>query len=133
MSYDNAQTIMYQWTAHDFGAGAATNEIRGPSGKRGILKDIILFDVTETFTDTTTSGYVQVGDGSDDDLYGELDCLTTAAAATASAAAATETSTNAIYGDQTISADATVTVKFVSPTGGTPAGIASVGVIIDWF
>lgn len=133
MSYDNPMTIPYQWAAHDFGAGGATLEIRGPAGKRGILKDIILFDITETFTNVTTSGYVRVGDGSDADIYGELDCLAYSAGSTASAKAATETATNAINGDQTIPADSTVTIMFGAPTGGTPAGIASVQVVIDWF
>lgn len=133
MSYDNPMTIAYSWAAHDFGAGAATNEVRGPAGKRGLVKDIILYDVTETFTDTTTSGYVQVGTAADPDAYAELDCLVTAAAATASAAAVTtETATNFI-GTTTITADSLVQVKFVSPTGGAPAGIGSVQVIIDWF
>ena len=46
--------------------------------------------------------------------------------------AATETATNFILSD-TIAADSLVQVKFTAPTGGTPAGISSVIVIIEWF
>jgi hypothetical protein len=132
MAYDNTLPVTYKWTAHDFGAGAATNEIRGPAGMTGRVKDILLVDVTETFTDTTLTGKIQVGTVADPDAYAQMDCLVTAAAATASAGAATETATNFILSD-TIAADSLVQVKFTSPTGGTPAGIASVIVIIEWF
>lgn len=131
MSYDNPTPVTYTWSAHDFGAAGATNEVRGPAGMRGVVRDILLTDVTETFTSTTTSGRVQVGTVADPDAYASLDCLTTAAAATASAGAATETATNFV-GSTIIDADSLVQVKFVSPTGGTPAGIATVIVIIDW-
>jgi len=133
MSYDNPTTVTYSWAAHDFGAGGATNEVRGPSGKRGRVKDVLLTDVTETFTADTTSGYVQVGTAADADAYASLDALVTAAAATASAGAVTTATATNFLGDTTISADTLVQVKFVAPTGGTPAGIASVQVVIDWF
>lgn len=133
MSYDNPTTITHSWAAHDFGAGAATNEIRGPAGKRGRVKDILLTDVTETFTATTTSGNVQVGTVADPDAYAGLDCLTTAAGAVVSAGAIDPATATNFIGDTTISADSLVQVKFNAPTGGTPAGIASVQVIIDWF
>lgn len=122
MAYDNPLRISYSFGSVDFGAGDSTFAIDQPAGKRGVVADMHV-SVTETFTDDTTSGFVRVGDGSDDDKFGELDMLTTAAGA-ALAGAGTGT---------VIETADTVEVNFVAPTGGTPAGIGLVTITVDWF
>lgn len=127
MAYDNPTTVTYTFQAKDFGAGNSSARIRGPKNMRGKVVDVMVDTITETFSATTTQAYVRLGDGSDADAYAELPLGTTATTATA---AATVTGT---ITDTTIPDDENVTVSFVAPTGGTPEGIGTVRVVIDWF
>ena len=129
MSYSNPfLQAHYQWHLHDFGAGAAAHEVKGPLGRRGRLK-FISCNTSETFNAVTTPGYVRVGTAGDNDAYAELNFATAAADITFDS---DRDDTNAII-DGDIPADTDVVVNFVSPTGGTPAGIATVNIFIDWF
>ena len=77
--YENPVRISYYFGAHDFGAGAGAFAIKPPKGKkRGRVVDIHLAP-TETFTQTTTPGYVRVGTAADADKYAELNCGAAAA------------------------------------------------------
>ena len=125
MSYDNPDRRLYNYT-HDFGAGSEIFSLRGPTGKRGTLQHVAVA-VTETFTDTTTQGFVRVGTAADNDAFAELQMGTAA---------------DEDYWDQTddtdsiidaaIPADTLVEVNLVAPTGGTPAGQGLVLIEIDW-
>jgi hypothetical protein len=125
-TYSNPLTISYKFTSHDFGAGAGTDVIQGPAGHRGLVRNIALFEVTETFTSVTTAALIRVGTSGDPDKFAEMSCGTTAAAAAASNTAAE------LY-NTTIAADEAVHTDYVAPTGGSPAGIGCVQVTIDWF
>lgn len=115
--------------AHDFGAGGLTDSlIIGPKGKRGRLVDIELFNITEAFTADTTPGYVRVGTSGDADAYAEMSCGT---AAIKAAYRASQNDTDAII-NADLPADTAIYVDLVAPTGGMPAGIAGVAVVIDW-
>ena len=57
MSYDNPLRVSYSFGEHDYGAGALTAAIDQPDGKRGRVVDIHV-SATETFTDTTTEGFL---------------------------------------------------------------------------
>ena len=77
MSYSNPQTGIYQFANFDFGAsaGAQTQRIAGPAGKKGWLRDIGVA-VSEATVFATTLGHVQVGTAADLDAYGKLNIAT---------------------------------------------------------
>lgn len=127
MSYENPQMQSYSFGAHDFGAGGDSFSIRGPAGKKGRLVHVSV-SATETFTDTTTPGYVRIGTAADNDAYAELNLGTTADTDCVSEA----TDTDAII-DEAIPADSQVEVTLVAPTGGTPAGIGHVHIGVEWY
>lgn len=128
MGYSNPQmTIGYPYTDQDFGAGNISTSFKGPSGMVGRLREITVI-ASETFNAVTTQGYVRVGTGGDADAYAELDMGATAATDTIVASARS----GALIA-QDLPADTQVEVAFVAPTGGTPAGIATVIITVDWF
>lgn len=127
MSYDNGLQIDYNFPAQDFGAGDATRDITGPSGKRGRVKAVSLM-ATETFNAVTTSAKVRVGTAADDDAYLEYDVSTLAAG---SGVVKTDESGLTITAD--LPADTEARLSFIAPTGGVPAGIADTVVTIVWY
>lgn len=127
MAYNNPTTVSYNLGTHDFGAGSDALAIKAPRGfTKGRIRDIGVA-VTETFTATTTPAYIRLGTTGDADAYAELNMGT---------AADTDYYNTQDDTDAIISADVTNTqieVAFVAPTGGTPAGIGHVTVVIDWY
>jgi hypothetical protein len=127
-------TSTIQFEAVDWGTPTANLTFNAPSGMRGKVLSIDVTGVTETFTSVTTDPGIQVGiDGGDADAY----C--TADFADADLAAATAINFNAADGslvdgvDEIIPAGGIVTITPVAPTGGTPAGIADLGITVLWF
>lgn len=117
----------------DFGAGDEAFIIKTPSTRRGLPFSVDIYDVTETFNTDTTEARVDIGDGSDADEFALTDdfgALTTAlGGATFNVADGT-----LVAGDTPIVEPGDyVTVTCVAPTGGTPAGIAKVGVTFLYF
>lgn len=130
MSYENPTTVSYSFGSHDFGAGAGAYALKPPKGKkRGNVVDIQVA-VSETFTQVTTPGYIRLGTSGDPDKYAELN-MGAAAATDAYNLSDTNAVTNVI--DMVADSISQVEVVFVAPTGGTPAGIGLVTVVIDWF
>lgn len=130
MSYDNPLRASYTFNDVDIGAGDATLGVIANGGKTGRVVDITLTGVTEAFTADTTAGFVRLGDGTDDDKFGELDCGTTSAGASATA----RDSGQAVGITRTaVETTDALTVKVVAPTGGTPAGIGDVNITVEWF
>ena len=122
-TYDLPVYATFNYEGHDFGAGGGTKEIVGPPGMRGKVVAVLVSNVTETFTNTTTEAKVQAGVSGDLDKFAELGLGTTASGAAASGAGKA-----AVLAD-----DETLLVTMVAPTGGTPAGIADVQVVTAWF
>lgn len=125
--YDNPLTITYSLGLHDFGSGGDALGIKPPAGfTRGKIRDIGVM-VTETFNAVTTPGYVRVGTATDPDAYAELNM----------GAAADTNYWNVLDDPDAIIADipsaTQLEVALVAPTGGTPAGIGYVNIVIDWF
>ena len=128
MAYENRTPISYSLGTVDFGAGNTTHKLRGPAGFTGRIVDVHL-DISEAFTQDTTPGYLRVGTTGDADAFAELTLGTTAAINTAFnfySQPAADKATN-------IPADTLVFVAGIAPTGGTPAGIAKVTIVIDWW
>lgn len=129
MSYADPDRRQYSFGPIDFGAGGEVVSITGPKGKTGRLIAIHVA-ATETFTNTTTEANVQVGTAADPDANALFNLGTLADTDSASTDDGT-TDTDAII-DEDIAADTQVEVTFTAPTGGTPAGIGFVDIIIDW-
>jgi len=124
MSYDAKVPITYSVGEIDIGDAPEVFSIQGPSGAAGILLEVSL-SATETFTATTTPGYVRIGTAADPDANFEMSCATTADTDSI-AAASTD------YIDRVIAADTQVEVTTVAPTGGTPAGKGWIFITILW-
>lgn len=128
MAYATPLTISHTFTSHDFGAASGAVSIKGPKGKRGYIEDIIAYS-TETFTAVTTPAYIRIGTASDADAYAEANLGTTAATDTFTASA---NDVDAIINPD-LPEDVQVEVAFIACTGGTPAGIANVTIVVSWY
>jgi len=122
-----AYTETYLFQAQDFGAGNATEVIRGPAGKTGVVRSVSLFNVTEAFNSVTTSARVDIGDGSDADGYARTNDFSDLAVG----AAESHTVIEGVLGNE-LPGNTNITLTFVAPTGGTPTGIADVQVAVTW-
>lgn len=127
MSYSDGLDVTYSVT-HDFGAGALAYEI-DCNGRSGVIKRVELANVTETFTNTTTEGRVEVGHSGDTDKQVVVGTGTIAAGS----AKAWDEQDAGFTGVPVDPADGDLLITGVAPTGGTPAGIADVVVTVRWF
>lgn len=126
MSYSNPHVVTYTIPSVNFTSATAT-AIKAPKGyENGRILDVGV-RVTTLFTAVTTPGYVRLGTTTDADAYAELNMGT---------AAATDFYNTQNDTDAIIDADVTNTqieVTFVAPTGGTPAGVGDVVIVVAWF
>jgi hypothetical protein len=127
MSYSDPRPYAYSFGAIDFGAGGDAIVISGPKGKQGSLKEILV-SATETFTNTTTEGFVKVGSAAAGAQYANMGLGTLADGADQRL---TDTKADLVL--DALPADTDVHVTFVAPTGGTPAGIGFVQIMIEWY
>lgn len=129
MSYSNPNRRTYHFANVDFGAGDTAQSFQGPKGKAGRLIAIHL-SATETFNSVTTDANIQCGTAADPDAFALFvpgDVAATDAVSTDDGV----TDADAIISAD-IPADTQVEMTFTAPTGGTPAGIGSVTVVVDW-
>lgn len=137
--YDNPLRVSYNMGIHDFGAGGDDLALQRPVGKNFARVEEIHVAVTETFTADTTPGYVRIGTASDADKFAELNMGTAAD----TDGYGTNDDTDAIKaagkeidldndGDAGASLDQ-LEVAFVAPTGGTPAGMGYVTIVMSWW
>ncbi len=124
-TYDTPVYITLTYEQHDFGAGGDTKEIVLPKGMRGQIEDILLSNVTEQFTNTTTEGAVQAGVSGDLDKFADFGLGTTASGSADAASRNEGDLKGGVLAD-----DETLLVTLVAPTGGTPAGVADVHVVV---
>lgn len=126
-SYAQPTVITYNLGNHDFGAGADALAVKAPRGfTRGRIIDVGVH-VKETFTADTTPAYVRVGTTGDADAYVQLNMGTAADTDCWN----TQDDTDAIINDDVT--DTQLEVALVAPTGGTPAGIGEVYLVIGWY
>jgi len=127
LEIDNAPfNITYVLPAVDYGSGF-TEVIETPAGFRGKVRAVSLYNVTEQFTAVTTPAYCYVGISGDTDAFCTSASLGVLDADEADNPALTDGAT------LIIPANTTVHVTGVAPTGGTPAGIATTAVTIQFF
>jgi hypothetical protein len=127
MSYSNPVFLPLAFGNHDFGAGDEAFTFRGPSGKKGNLKEIEI-NATEVFSDTTLEGKIELGSSAAAADYAAFGLGTTADGATARA-----TDTDGDIVSQALPADTDIHVTYSAPTGGTPTGKAYVEVMVEWY
>ena len=128
MSYSLPNRRTYTFPAVNFGATSAQS-IKGPAGKKGVLVDIHV-SCTTLFTAVTTQAYVDVGTAADIDYNAHFGLSTLAA--TDSISLLGSTGSLAALIEPNIAADTQVEVTFTAPTGGSPAGVGTVQIVIDW-
>ncbi|MDD5084202.1 MAG: hypothetical protein PHT88_04745 [Candidatus Moranbacteria bacterium] len=134
MAYDNPSRMQYTIAANDFGGGADTTQIvSGPAGKRGRVKHVLIYDVTETFVGTTSGGQVLVGKSGDTDAYFVSSAPVLAGSSPAVGASVVLVNQLTPSDATEIPADTPVHITCVKTVGGTVTGIASVDVSIDWY
>ena len=123
--YDNPKTLTIPLGSVNFGSNSASS-FKLPKGMRGRLVDIAVIGTT-LFTAVSTGAFVNIGTTADPDAYASLGSL--------GALAATDTfntvnDPTAII-DADLPADTQIEVSFVAPTGGSPAGVGLVYVVVD--
>lgn len=130
--YDRPVFQTYTFPAVNFATGSS-NKIPVPrKATQGRVVDIAV-QATTTFTQTTTPGYVQVGDGTTPAAFAQLNMGATAANDTLSSgdqAVYVATYQKGNYNSGAGLHDLIVT--FVAPTGGTPAGAGTVIINMAW-
>ena len=137
-SYDKGFVISYPFVATDFGASDATEVIAVPTngpnstsagtGLRGRIMGVTIMEITEDFAGSTTDAGVQVGDGSDADVYYDSGLVLDETA---------DIGESVFLKDDGAQIDieagrTSVTVTFVASVG-SPTGIATAMVHILWF
>jgi len=129
MSYSNAQQITYTTGAITTTAAAVTLPIRGPKGKQGRLRDVIA-RCTTTHVLGSTPTELKIGLSGTLTAYGDfLPAAMTAPTATA----LTDLPGASVLGTTVIPADTVVLLTTVANATGSPAGVITYDVIIDWF
>jgi hypothetical protein len=128
-TYDQPLVVTHVISDVDFGAGDSAYAIKAPYGySRARLFDVGVL-VTETFTNTTTAGFVRIGTAADADAYAELAMATAAATNYYN----TVDDTDAIINADIPTASTQLEVACIAPTGGTPAGIGDVHIVIGYY
>jgi hypothetical protein len=143
-SYGDRTLRSYTFAAVDFGASDVTEVIAAPLAgrdseygalptQRGRVRGFHLFNVSEIFAGTTLMAGLEVGDGTDPDLYfaSDTDVLSGATNTLAvDAALYVVDAGNAVDIPGDAVGDITLTMKAGT---GTPTGIADITVEIEWF
>jgi len=127
MSYSDPRPYAYSFGEHDFGAASEAFVIRGPKGKQGSVKEVLL-SATELFTNTTTEGIIELGSSA-----GTAEYVNMGLGTTADGAALRMTDTTADLVLEAVPADTDIHVTFNAPTGGTPAGKGFVQIMVEWY
>ena len=129
MSYSQPQQITYTTGAITTTAVAVTIPIRGPKGKQGRLRDVIA-RCTTTHVLGSTPTELKIGLSGTLTAYGDfLPAAMTAPTATT----LSDLPGASVLGTAIIPADTVVLLTTVANATGSPAGVITYDVIIDWF
>lgn len=131
--YDNLRTVTYSYAAVNFASGNATHKVAVPRGCQMARVLDIMIEATVTFTQTTTPGLVQVGDGTTAAKFAQLSAGGTASGSTVGSGDQAIWISNYLKGNYNSGAGLhDLTITFVAPTGGTPAGTGNVFITIGY-
>ena len=129
MSYSQPQQITHTTGAITTTAAAVTIPLRGPKGKQGRLRDVIA-RCTTTHVLGSTPTELKIGLSGTLTAYGDfLPAAMTAPTATT----LSDLPGASVLGTAIIPADTVVLLTTVANTTGSPAGVITYDVIIDWF
>jgi hypothetical protein len=129
--YAEAGTITYTFPAVNFGANTSRT-IRGPKGKRGRVIEVQAL-VTTSFVGTTAAGRIRLGDGVTVDRYVDMPLGTPGSGPAAPASVnSSDVRTSNKDPDGGIAPDSNLVVSMVAPVG-TPAGVADVVTVVNWY
>lgn len=134
MAYDNATPVCYNFPAVNF-ATSSTQKMKIPRGSAEARVMDILVSATVLFTQVTTPAVVQVGDGTTADIFASLTIGALAAGSTIGGSDVADGVFNAVYLAGNYNSGAglhDLIATFVAPTGGTPAGTATVIVVVGY-
>lgn len=123
---EGAFSVTYKFIAKDYGADS-TEVIAPPPGLRGEIKELNLYDVSEIFNLTTVAANVLVGTAADTDAYATSAVFGTLAQDAAESFALTDGITTVLP------IDTDILVSFNASDNGTPTGIASTSLTINYF
>lgn len=131
--YDNPISLNYKFAAVNFATGS-TAKIPVPYKAQGARVGDIAVVASVTFTQVTTPGLVQVGDGTTADKFASLNI-----GGTTSGNSIAGGDVGGVYKAYYLAANYNsgaglhdLIVTFVAPTGGTPAGTGDVYVSMLW-
>lgn len=133
--YDNMKTVTYSFPAKSFASGTTTAKLKVPRSVQMARVLDILVSGTTTFTQVTTPAEINVGDGTDPAKFAGLTVGALAAGTTLGGGDVTNGVRKSDYlAGNYNSGDGLhdLTVTFVAPTGGTPAGVADVLVVVGY-
>jgi hypothetical protein len=138
--YDSSIVVTYQFPALNFVSGAGTFKLPIPRSARFARVMDIMVVATTTFTQTTTDGVVQIGDGTTANAFAQLHLGGTTAGNSISGRDLTNAygvwnanylaGSNPAVGTAGVLHDLVMTI--VAPTGGSPAGVGNVYVIVGY-
>jgi len=119
--------VTYTFEASDFGTNF-TEVIAMPIGWRGKVRAIDIYNISETFNSVTLNARVEVGiSGGDVNAYAISDDIPDTAANAAFSAVITDGVL------PVIERGTSILVGGIASTGGTPAGIGTLAVTIQYF
>lgn len=129
MSYSSAKRITYTLGSITTTSGAATLAMRGPKGKSGRLVDVIA-RCTTTHVLGSTPTELQIGKSGALTAYGDF---FPAAMTAPTASTLTDLPGASVLGTTVIPPDTVVLATTVANATGSPAGVITYDVVIDWF
>lgn len=136
--YDDLNVVTYKYAALNFVSGAGTFKLPIPRSARFARVMDIMVVSTTTFTQTTTAALVQIGDGTTAAAFAQLSVGGTTAGNSITGQDQTggvwkgnyEATANPAVGTAGVLHDLIMTI--VAPTGGSPAGVGDVYVIVGY-
>lgn len=132
--YDNLKEISYTFPSVNFATGSSQKmKIPRTAGMARVLD--MLVSATILFTQVTTPAIVQVGDGVTPDIFASLTIGGLAANSTIGGSDQTGGIFKAVYLGGNYNSGAglhDLVATFVAPTGGTPAGTATVIIVVGY-
>lgn len=130
--YDNLKVVTYSFPAQSFATNGSAKLLVPKGAKMARVMDTLI-TCTTTFTQVTTPGILEIGDGTTANKFWSLTIGGLTAGNTMGAGDVTLPCFQSVYdAGAYVSALHDLTATFVAPTGGTPAGVANLLIVIGY-